>query len=164
MSPPVRLLIVEDNPGDADLLIRCIRRSGLSAETIVSEDLEEIRGLMDSSSLSAVLTDHQLPSFTAFDVLAEVTRRQIDLPVIVISGAVGEDMAASLMRRGRPISSVKTISSGSPRHFPENFAMPRSEGTSNWPTVSGSGASRSCASSSRCPGTSTGNRTSPAGR
>ena len=100
MSSPVRLLIVEDNPGDADLLIRSLRRSGLSAETIVSDDLEEIRRLIDSGSLSAVLTDHQLSAFTASDVLAEVTRRRIDLPVIVVSGAVGEDMAASLMREG----------------------------------------------------------------
>ena len=100
MSSQVRLLIVEDNPGDAELLIRSLRRSGLSAETIVSDDLEEIRGLIDSGSLSAVLTDHQLSAFTASDVLTEVTRRKIDLPVIVVSGAVGEDMAASLMREG----------------------------------------------------------------
>lgn len=163
MSSPVRLLIVEDNPGDADLLIRSLRRSGLSAETIVSDDLEEIRRLIDSGSLSAVLTDHQLSGFTASDVLTEVTRRKIDLPVIVVSGAVGEDMAASLMREGAANFVRKDNLARLLPTLSGNCARSRPERASNWPTSSGSGASLCCASSSRCPVTSTGNGTSPVG-
>ena len=100
MNAPVRLLVVEDNPSDLNLLLRLLSRSGMVFEEVVSDDLEEIRRLLSERSFDAILTDHQLSGFTASEVLAEVSRRQLDIPVLVVSGAVGEDRAAALMRQG----------------------------------------------------------------
>ena len=100
MKSPVRLLIIEDNESDIDILKRLLGRSGLDTEPVVADELPEILDLIDSGSFDAILTDHQLASFTASEVLSAVSGRGIDLPVLVVSGAVGEDRAADLMRRG----------------------------------------------------------------
>ena len=100
MNSPVRLLVVEDNPSDLNLLLRLLSRSGMVFEEVVSDDLEEIRRLLSERSFDAILTDHQLSGFTASEVLAELSGRQLDIPVLVVSGAVGEDRAAALMRQG----------------------------------------------------------------
>lgn len=100
MSPTARLLVVEDNPSDIDLLLRLLRRSGLATDPVVSDDIDEIRRLLAGGTFEAVLTDHQLGAFTASDVLAAVAALGLDVPVLVVSGAVGEDRAAALMREG----------------------------------------------------------------
>ena len=100
MNTPVRLLIVEDNPSDIDLLLRQLRRSDLEFASVVSDDIGEIHQLISEQAFDAILTDHQLAGFTASEVLAEIAGRQLDIPVLVVSGAVGEDRAAALMREG----------------------------------------------------------------
>jgi len=100
MKPTVQLLIIEDNESDIDILKRLLRRSGLDMEPAVADELPEILGLLDTRPFDAVLTDHQLASFTALEVLSAVSGRGMDIPVIVVSGAVGEDRAAELMRKG----------------------------------------------------------------
>lgn len=100
MNAPIRLLIVEDDLSDRDLLLRRLQRSGMEFEPVVSEDIQEIGRLLSGRRFDAILTDHQLSGFTASEVLAEVSARRIDIPVLVVSGAVGEDRAAALMRQG----------------------------------------------------------------
>jgi len=100
MNKPVKLLVIEDNPSDLDLLLRQLGRSGFDFVPIVSDDIQEISQLVSEGMFEAILTDHQLAGFTASEVLAEVTSRRLDIPVLVVSGAVGEDRAAALMRQG----------------------------------------------------------------
>ncbi|MSU85464.1 MAG: PAS domain S-box protein [Pedosphaera sp.] len=100
MKAPISLLIVEDNPSDIDLLLRQLKRSGLEFVSVVSDDIGEIHQLISERAFDAILTDHQLAGFTASEVLAEVAARRLDIPVLVVSGAVGEDRAAALMREG----------------------------------------------------------------
>lgn len=100
MNTPVKLLIVEDNPSDLDLLLRQLKRSGLDFAPAFADDIRKIRQLVTEQVFDAILTDHQLSDFTASEVLTEVTSRRLDIPVLVVSGAVGEDRAAALMRQG----------------------------------------------------------------
>ena len=100
MTQQAHLLIVEDDPSDAGLLGRALGRSGCGFTYDISQDLNEIRELLRTRRYSAVLSDHSLPGFTASEVLAAVEDSGLDLPVLIVSGAVGEDRAADLMREG----------------------------------------------------------------
>ena len=84
MNKPVKLLVVEDNPSDLDLLLRQLGRSGLDFVPIVSDDIQEIGQLVSEGMFEAILTDHQLAGFTASEVLAEVTSRCKTLLRIVL--------------------------------------------------------------------------------
>jgi two-component system cell cycle sensor histidine kinase/response regulator CckA len=100
MKVPARLLIIEDDDSDIGILLRLLERSGLEVDTVVTDELPRILGLLDTREFDAILTDHQLGAFTASEVLSAVAERHLDIPVLVVSGAVGEDRAATLMREG----------------------------------------------------------------
>ena len=100
MKVPARLLIIEDDDSDIGILLRLLERSGLEVDTVVTDELPRILGLLDNREFDAILTDHQLGAFTASEVLSAVAERHLDIPVLVVSGAVGEDRAATLMREG----------------------------------------------------------------
>lgn len=100
MTKPLRALIVEDNPDDVELLEMELRRGGYDATTEHVKTLETLRARM-ADGWDVIYADFQLQGFNALDVLALV-REQLhsEVPIIVISGSVGEDVAVQTMQRG----------------------------------------------------------------
>lgn len=96
---PVRLLMIEDDPVDAELIIREIKSAGLTADChrIDTEDAL-IHALQDP--WSAVLCDYRLPGWDGLSALRRVRRTVDDLPFIFVSGSIGEDVAVAAMRAG----------------------------------------------------------------
>jgi signal transduction histidine kinase len=100
-SAPLRVLIVEDNEDDAGLIIEQLEKSSVALrwERVMEE--QGLRTALKKQTWDAVLSDYSLPSFTAYDVLRIVEELVTDLPVIVLSGTIGEeDTAVSLLRAG----------------------------------------------------------------
>jgi PAS domain S-box-containing protein len=100
MNPSVRLLFIEDSDSDADLIARQLSRSHLDAHIHRSQDLDEVRRLLETESFDLVISDYSLAGFTAVEVLDILNHLDLDLPFIVVSGAVGEDRATEIMRLG----------------------------------------------------------------
>ena len=100
MSRPLRALIVEDSERDAALLVRELRRGGydLSFERVETPDA--MHAALDNKSWDIVLSDYSMPRFSAPAALALVRGRSLDLPFIIISGTVGEEIAVSSLRAG----------------------------------------------------------------
>jgi signal transduction histidine kinase len=97
---PLRILLVEDDPADAELLIREIRRSGCRAEFDRVQTAEAMRAALERDAWDAILADYSLPQFSGRAALALMHEMELDLPFIIVSGTVGEDTAVDAMRAG----------------------------------------------------------------
>lgn len=100
MSGSHRVLVVEDSEKDAALILRELRRSGLpvTAERVASA--ASLEAALAEKRWDIVLADFQLPGLDAFAALALVRARDPDVPCVVVSGRVGEEIAVEAMRAG----------------------------------------------------------------
>ena len=96
---PLRVLFVEDNPADVSLLVAELRRSGFEPRFQRVETEEQYLAALDPA-LDLILADYAVPNFGAERALALLRATDLDIPFIVVSGTVGEEIAASLIRDG----------------------------------------------------------------
>ncbi len=99
MAKPLNLLIIEDSQDDADLIVRELRRAGFEPKwTRVETEpdfLAELKNLPD-----IILSDYSMPRFSGLRA-AELTRKSgLEIPFILISGTVGEEVAVEAMKTG----------------------------------------------------------------
>jgi signal transduction histidine kinase len=99
MSARFRILQVEDSPTDAELVLRELRAEGLQFEV---ERVHDERAYLHALALPPhlVLSDYALPQFDGLTALSLLKERHPDVPFILISGAIGEDLAVEAMRKG----------------------------------------------------------------
>jgi PAS domain S-box-containing protein len=98
-TPPLRLLLLEDNPADAELVISALRRAGLILEMKVVGTKAAYVECLDSS-FDAIISDYALPQFNAREALALLQAKKVDVPFIVVSGTIGEETAVELIKLG----------------------------------------------------------------
>jgi PAS domain S-box-containing protein len=100
MPTPIRALIVEDSPDDAELMLLELRRAGLDPAWERVESAAALRAALAAGPWDVVLADHSLPGFDAPAALRQVRGHDPDLPFVVVSGSIGEEAAVELMRAG----------------------------------------------------------------
>ncbi|MBW4934811.1 EAL domain-containing protein [Marinobacter sp. F4206] len=94
------MLLVEDSEDDALLLLRALKKGGIEPYYRMVDSESAMETALMNADWDIVITDHSLPGFTSFRVL-ELTRQfAADLPVIIVSGLIGEDVAVSAMKAG----------------------------------------------------------------
>ena len=96
----LRVLSVEDSPRDAILLQRHLTRAGAK---VISERVDTpaaMRTALEEGSWDVILCDYKMPNFSALGALSLLKETGLDIPVIVISGTVGEDVAVETMLAG----------------------------------------------------------------
>src|SRR5260370_979213 len=100
MQQPLKVLIVEDRQHDAALLVRELRRGGyeLSYERVDTETT--MVDALNRESWDIVCADYSMPQFNSNAALAVIAELGIDVPLIVVSGSVGEETAVEVMRAG----------------------------------------------------------------
>jgi PAS domain S-box-containing protein len=96
----IRILLVEDNADDADLIERTIKRAGLRPYTVVVDTAEAARAYLDRQEWDLVISDYTLPGSSAEEVLSVLRETGLDIPFILVCGTVGDDVAVSMMRGG----------------------------------------------------------------
>jgi diguanylate cyclase (GGDEF)-like protein len=97
---PLRLLLVEDSERDAAHVTLSLRRGGWAPEIRRIETQEEMEAALRDGVWDAIVSDYNLPRFSAPAALATLHESGLDIPFIVVSGEVGEDTAVRLMRGG----------------------------------------------------------------
>jgi PAS domain S-box-containing protein len=95
----LRVLILEDRPADAELMVAELRRQGFDPDWTRVETETDFVAALDER-LDVILSDFNLPTFDALQAIAHVRRRALTVPVIVVTGAVGEETAARCIREG----------------------------------------------------------------
>ncbi len=95
----VRIVILEDNPADAELILYELRRAGIDAETIRVIAREDFEARLNPPP-DAILSDYHLPLWDGLQALRLVRERGLDVPFILVSGTIGEEHAVEAMRHG----------------------------------------------------------------
>lgn len=99
MSGSFRLLILEDSPLDADLMVETLHSFGLDPTwTRVDKETDYLFSLDSCPDL--ILSDFSMPQFDARRALHLLKERALDIPFIVVSGCIGEDVAVQCMKDG----------------------------------------------------------------
>lgn len=96
---PLRVLIVEDVAHDADLMVRELRRAGYAPDWERVEDEPAYLAAL-AQPIDVILSDYALPRFGALRALELLGERGLDVPLIVLTGAVGEETAVDCIKRG----------------------------------------------------------------
>lgn len=97
---PLRVLLVEDSQNDADLILLALEESGFDAISERVETAGALRAALARGSWDAVISDYNLPRFSADGALATLRETGSDIPFIVVSGCIGEESAVALMKEG----------------------------------------------------------------
>ncbi len=96
----LRVLLVEDNPADAELVVRELERASWRARTEVVATPEEFARALGAEVYDVVLADYRLKGWTGLDALAELRRQGKDLPFILVTGSLGEERAVECIKAG----------------------------------------------------------------
>lgn len=96
----LRLVLVEDSEDDARLILHELRRGGYNVTARRVDTPQDLASVLADGEWDLVISDHNLPQFSAPEALTIVRERARDLPFIIVSGSMGEDLAVAAMKAG----------------------------------------------------------------
>ena len=96
----VRILVIEDSPADAELLIRELKSGGYEVAATRVETADAMRLALQTETWDVVISDYSLPRFSAPEALMVLRDTGRDLPFIIVSGTIGEEAAVESLRAG----------------------------------------------------------------
>ncbi len=100
MTRPLRVLIIEDNEDDATLLLRTLRKSGYEPSYQRVETAAEMRHALTDSEWDCIISDYSMPHFNALNALSTLHQSGHDIPCLIVSGTITDEMAVATMRAG----------------------------------------------------------------
>lgn len=100
MANPLRVLLVEDSENDALLLERRLSRGGFVPQVERVDTKEAMAVALKNQAWDIVISDYSMPNFSGLDALAILKQCGIDLPFIIMSGTIGEELAVEAMKAG----------------------------------------------------------------
>ncbi|MDB4952306.1 MAG: ATP-binding region ATPase domain protein [Gemmatimonadetes bacterium] len=98
--PALRILLVEDNPGDARLLREALRESSPGARLVHADRLEAARAAVAEGAFDVVLLDLSLPDAHGMDTVAGMLALAPELPIVVLTGTDDETLAVRAVQAG----------------------------------------------------------------
>lgn len=99
MPQRLQILLVEDSPADAELLLRALRQGGFEPDCVRVETESDFLERLHAG-LDLVLSDYNLPRFSGLRALELLKQQGLDVPFILVSGTIGEETAVEAMKWG----------------------------------------------------------------
>src|SRR6267378_712366 len=99
MKKPLQILIVEDNPDDAEMLLAELRRAGFDPRWKRIETEPDFLAELNNSP-DIIFSDYSMPQFNGLRAAELLQASNLEIPFILISGTVGEEVAVEAMKRG----------------------------------------------------------------
>ena len=100
MNHSLRVLLVEDNADDVELLVLELEMGGYQVTHQQVDTAIALRRALQNQQWDLILVDYSMPSFSAMQALAVVKEYQLDIPFIIVSGSIGEETAVEAMKAG----------------------------------------------------------------
>src|SRR5918996_3297957 len=99
MAASLRVLHLEDNSNDAELVQNLLVENGIDCAIVRVETREAFESALATDGFDLILSDYHLPSFDGLTALAIAQQKAPDIPYIFISGTLGEDAAVGTLQR-----------------------------------------------------------------
>jgi signal transduction histidine kinase len=96
----LRVLLVEDDLSDRELILHALRNGGFTIEHDVVQTAEEFTGLIRKNNYDTILADYRLPGWNGMETVEILRREGLDIPVVLVSGALGEQNAVECIKQG----------------------------------------------------------------
>ncbi len=96
----IKILLLEDNPGDAWQISYILKQQHLESEFKVVDNRDSYLEELTQSPPDIILSDHYLPAFSSSEALDMVKDLGLNIPFILVTGAVSEEFAVSIMKNG----------------------------------------------------------------
>ncbi len=96
----LKVIIVEDSEDDLLLLLRSLKKGGYEPIYTCVETRAGLQEALEVQSWQLIISDHAMPRFSAPEALEVLKESRRDLPFIIVSGTIGEDVAVAAMRAG----------------------------------------------------------------
>ncbi|HTL67435.1 MAG TPA: response regulator, partial [Lacunisphaera sp.] len=100
MSKPLHLLLVEDSEDDALLVVRELTNGGYAVTRERVATAEAMRAALARGQWDLVICDYQMPRFNGPEAMKLFREAAVDIPFIVVSGTIGEDVAVAMLKAG----------------------------------------------------------------
>lgn len=100
IANPLRTLILEDEPADAELALLALSDGGFRCLPTFAEGRRSFEAAFAAGAFDLVLADYALPDYTGLEALAHVRRADPLVPFMLVSGAMGEERAVEALRAG----------------------------------------------------------------
>jgi signal transduction histidine kinase len=100
MEAPLRVLLIEDSEEDARLVERELKRGGFCPCCTRVEDAQTLQYKLEERPWDVIITDYTLPHFDGLAAFRIFQKTGLDIPFIIVSGSIGEDLAVAAMRAG----------------------------------------------------------------
>lgn len=96
----LNILIIENDPGDAELCLWELERAGYKVSAQVIQTPAEFEAKYKTGELDLILADYNLSGWTGMDALEMMQNARLDIPFILVTGALGEEAAVAFLKRG----------------------------------------------------------------
>src|SRR5450432_4730363 len=100
MKTPLHILHLEDDPNDAALIQSTLKAGGITCATTCVQTHDEFVAALERGDIDLILSDFSLPAFDGLSAVEIARARWPDLPVILVSGSLGEERAIDSLKSG----------------------------------------------------------------
>jgi signal transduction histidine kinase len=96
----LRVLLVEDNPCDVELVLFALRKDGFDVSSDVVQTVEDFALRVQATTYDVILADYNLPQWRGTEALDILRRDNLEVPLIVVTGYLGEEKAVECIKEG----------------------------------------------------------------
>lgn len=100
MLNELRILFIEDNVDDVLLICRKLEKGGFSFTHSVVNNIDELQAALENEIWDLIISDYSLPNFDGLEALKIYKEFKMDIPFILVSGTIGEELAVKAMKEG----------------------------------------------------------------
>ncbi len=100
MKVPLRVLHLEDDPNDVELAQAALAEEGIACDVVRVETRADFLAALEQGGFDLILADYSLPTYDGIAALAAARGVQPDVPFIIISGTLGEELAIDTLKKG----------------------------------------------------------------
>src|SRR5688500_352319 len=100
MKIPLKILVVEDSRDDAELLVRAVNKAGYEPAYSLVQNAAGMRAELDRQPWDLIISDYVIPGFGGIAALKVLQESGQEIPFIIVSGKIGEDVAVEALHSG----------------------------------------------------------------